>query len=364
MSPDISEMKDYKRKLKNRYIKGGVKMIRLKKVAIWLLVVLLIFSLTSCGKTDTVSDADKASDGEQKEEKRFPTGQINMIIQAAPGGLSDTVARAVATEMEKDLGVPVICTNKTGAAGAVAMAFLQGSNPDGYTLGYVPVELSMVKALGFASDVEPDKFDLLGRSNISPATVTVQASAPWNTLEEFVDYAKNNPGKIKVGNSGTGSIWHIAAVAFEKAAEIKFNHVPFDGAAPATAALLGGHLDAITVSVSEVKAGVENGQLKVLGVMDEAKSPYLPEVVTLKEKGFDVVVAAWGGFAAPKGLSEDVKDVIYPAVEKAVNSESLKKIAEERGFTVAYLPPDDFAAFANSQFEFYMKLIPEMEIKK
>jgi len=103
--------------------------------------------------------------------------------------------------------------------------------------------------------------------------------------------------------------------------------------------------------------------LKVLGVMDESKSSYLPDVSTLQEKGFDVVVAAWGGFAAPKGLSQDVKDVLNPAIQKAIESENMKKIAEERGFTVAYLPSDDFTTFANSQFDFYMKLIPEMEIK-
>ncbi|WP_315115842.1 tripartite tricarboxylate transporter substrate binding protein [uncultured Clostridium sp.] len=300
----------------------------------------------------------------KKEGAKYPTKQINMIIQAAPGGLSDTVARTVASELQKELGVPVVSTNKTGAAGAVAMSFLQGSNPDGYTIGYVPVELAMVKALGYSNDVEPDGFTLLGRSNISPATVTVRADAPWKTIEEFLDYAKKNPGKVKVGNSGTGSIWHIAAATVESATNTKFNHVPFDGAAPAIAALMGSHIDAVTVSVSEVKSGVEGGQLRVLSVVDENKSPFFPEVPTMKEKGYDTVVAAWGGFAAPKDLPQEVKDVLVPAIEKAIQSESLKKIADERAFTVAYQNGEEFNEFAKSQFDFYMRQIPAMGIKK
>jgi len=309
------------------------------------------------------SNASAPAPESNKEAPKYPTKQINLIIQAAPGGLSDTVARAVAAELQKNLGVPVVCTNKPGASGAVAMSYVQASAPDGYTIGYVPVELSMVKALGFASDIEPNAFDLLGSANISQATVTVKADAPWKTLKELIDYAKTNPGKLKVGNSGTGSIWHIAGVSLEKAAGVQFNHVPFDGAAPAIAALMGGKIDVVPVSIMEVKSGVENGQLRVLGIMGDEKSEYLPDVPTLKELGYDCNVAAWGGFAAPKGLPKEVKDVLIPAMEKAINSDSFKEIAKQRGFSVFAKNPEDFAAFANQQFEFYMKEIPAMKLK-
>lgn len=326
------------------------------KIMLTLALAASMVFMTACGGGSTSTS--------KPEEKKYPTKQINLIIQAAPGGLSDTVARTVGQELQKSLGVPVVAANKTGAAGAVAMSFLQGSNPDGYTIGYVPVELAMVKALGYSSDVEPGAFTLLGRSNISPATITVRADAPWKTLEEFLDYAKKNPGKIKVGNSGTGSIWHIAAATVEEVAGVKFNHVPFDGAAPAIAALMGSHIDAVTVSVSEVKSGVANGKLRVLAVVDKERSPYLPEVPTMKEKGYDATVAAWGGFAAPKDLPKEVKDALIPAIEKAIQSDSLKKIAEERGFTVAYQNSEDFSKFATEQYNFYMKQIPAMGIKK
>ncbi|HHW02626.1 MAG TPA: tripartite tricarboxylate transporter substrate binding protein [Thermoanaerobacterales bacterium] len=335
-----------------------------------ILIILLIVSIVliagctqSTKQTDSNEQSAPSTPQEQKETVKYPNKQINLIIQAAPGGLSDLVARTVGGQLEQILGVPVVCSNKPGASGAVAMSYLQASAPDGYTLGYVPVELSMIKALGFA-DIEPNSFDLIESSNISPATVTVSANAKWKTLQEFIDYAKNNPEKVKIGNSGTGSIWHIAAASLEKATGVKFNHVPFDGAAPAVAALMGGHIDAVTVSVMEVKSGVESGKLKVLGVMSEQRSEYLPDVPTLKEAGYDVNVAAWGGFAAPKGLPQEVKDVLYPAFEKAINSEKMKEVAKQRGFSIFYKSSEEFTKFANEQFDFYMKLIPTMGLKK
>lgn len=344
-------------------------MIKRKRLLVILALALsLMLVFTACTSSDTSSDTggDNGEIEEQQEGEQvsaeYPEDQITMIIHAAPGGLSDTVARTVAQELQNDLGVPVVSVNKTGASGAVAMSFLQGSNPDGYTIGYVPVELSMIKALGFAEDIEPGAYNLLGRANISPATITVRADAPWNTVEEFLEYSKENPGEIKVGNSGTGSIWHIAAVSVEEATGSKFNHVPFDGAAPAIAALMGSHVDAVTVSVSEVKSGVDSGEFKVLGVLDEEKSPFFPDVPTLAEKGYDITVAAWGGFAAPKNLPKEVEDVLTPAIEKAIQSESLEKIAEERAFTAAYQNGEDFYKFAQDQFDFYMKMIPEMDI--
>ncbi|AYO29641.1 tripartite tricarboxylate transporter substrate binding protein [Biomaibacter acetigenes] len=342
----------------------------MKKNALSILIILLIISIVliaGCGQstkqTGNNGQSTTSTTQEQKGSTKYPAKQINLIIQAAPGGLSDTTARTVGGELEKILGVPVVCSNKPGASGAVAMSYVQASAPDGYTIGYVPVELTMIKALGFA-DIEPNSFDLIGSSNISPATVTVRADAPWKTLQEFIDYAKKNPEKVKVGNSGTGSIWHIAAASLEKAAGVKFNHVPFDGATPAIAALMGGHIDAVTVSVMEVKSGVDSGKLKVLGVMSDQKSEYLPNVPTLKEAGYDVNVSAWGGFAAPKGLPQNVKDVLYPAFEKAINSDKLKEIAKQRGFSVFYKNSDEFTKFANEQFDFYMKQIPAMGLKK
>lgn len=288
----------------------------------------------------------------------FPEREILLIIQAAPGGVSDTVGRAMAAAAQEFLGVPITATNITGAAGAIAMGRLKESKPDGYTVGYVPVELSMVKALGYA-DISPDDFDLIMRTNIVPAALTVRSDAPYKTFEEFVAYARENPGKILVGTSGTGSIWHIAGLALEEAAGLKFTFVPFDGAAPSVAALLGGHINAVTCSPSEVLSGVQSGDLKVLAVLSDTRTQLFPDVPTAMELGYNINVMAWGGFALPKGTPKEVYDKIADAFYKGFQSETFTRVMQERGIQMAYLDGPSFAAFAREQFETYMELIPK-----
>lgn len=290
----------------------------------------------------------------------YPNRQVNLIIQAAPGGLSDLTARTVGSVASEILGVPIVYTNKPGAAGAVAMSFVKSSKPDGYTIGYVPVELAMVEALGYAQDVNPSSFDLICASNIAAATITVRADSGWDTVEDLVKWCKANPGKLRVGNSGTGSVWYVAGAGWAKAAGIEVNHVPFDGAAPAVAAILGKHIDMVPVSEMEVRSGVESGELKILAVLSDERSQYNPDVPTLKELGYDISVSAWGGFAAPKGTPKEVLEVLYDAFGKGVNSERFAEVTKANGYSAFYLDHEDFTEFATGQYEFYKKVFEEL----
>lgn len=328
-----------------------------------LLFLLLSFCivLAACGNG---AEEAKTSDSQEKEENGgFPEKDINLIIPFAAGGASDMVSRAVGVVMEDKLGVPVIPVNKEGGSGAVGMSFVEQSQNDGYTVGYVPVELTMLKALGY-SDLGPDNFDLLARPYMIPAAITVPADAPYDSIEEFVEFAKQNPKEVKVGNSGTGSIWHIAAAAFAQETGVELSYVPFDGAAPAVAALLGGHIDAVSVSPSEVKSNLDSGELKVLAVMSEDRDDMLPDVPTLKELGYDLEIVAWGGFVVPKGTPDDVKKVLEDAIKEAVDSDDFNQIVEERGFVKSYMGPDEFAKFANEQYEFFQELIPAIDLEE
>lgn len=288
----------------------------------------------------------------------YPEKPITFIIQAAPGGASDMVSRTITSIAQEILKVPIMCTNITGAAGAIAMKRLQTSKPDGYTMGYVPVELSMLKALGHA-DFGPEDFDLLMRIMIIPAAITVRADSPWKTIQDFIDYVKKNPGTVTIGNSGPGSIWHIAALSFERATGTKLVHVPFDGAAPAVAALMGGHIASVAVSPTEVRAGVEAGRLRILAVMSDERSTLYPDIPTMKELGYDVSIMAWGGLALPKGVDPEVYRVLADAFKKAYESETFQKFLRERGMTPAYLDGEKFREFAVAQFNMFMELIPK-----
>lgn len=325
----------------------------MKKIILGLLCLSMIVA-AGCG------GGQKAPEKAGKDT--FPKKEIQLVVPFTAGGASDATSRVIAKAMEDKLKVPFIINNKTGGTGIVGLSFVQSSPKDGYTIGYVPVELTMLKALGL-TELEPSKFDMLGRATVIPAAITVHIDAPYNTIEEFVAYAKQNPGKIKIGNSGTGSIWHIAATAFATKAGLKFTDVPFDGAAPAVTALMGKHIDAVAVSTPEVMTGIEAKKLKILAVMSRDRDKKYPNVPTLKEKGFDVEVVGWGGFVVPKGTPDDVKKVLEAALKDAVASDTFKKFADERAYNPSYLSAAEFSQFAEAQYKFYMDLIPKMNLK-
>jgi tripartite-type tricarboxylate transporter receptor subunit TctC len=327
----------------------------MKKVA--LVVSVLLGLLVGCSSQGT-----QGTQGGQAAKAAFPEKEITLVVPFAAGGASDATSRIIAKGMEEKLKKPVVIVNKPGGTGGVGMSFVQASPNDGYTMGYVPAEFAMHKALGL-SDLEPSKFDLIGQATMVPAAVTVAANAPYNTIEEFIEFAKKNPGKVRVGNSGSGSIWHVAASAFANKVGVTFNDIPFDGAAPAVTALMGGHVDAVMVGIGEVKSGVEAKKLKVLAVMTAERDKNFPDVPTLKEKGIDVQFAGWGGFVVPKGTPNEVKTVLADALKHAVESEEFKKFADERSMIATYKGPEEFAAFVDEQFKYFNELIPTMKLK-
>ena len=291
----------------------------------------------------------------------FPNKIITIVVPYSPGGASDTVARLYAQELEKAIGTSIVVTNKTGASGAVGLEAVKNSKADGYTIAYMPVESTMIKSLGL-TDITSDDFTFIGRAMTIPAAVTVRSDAPWNTLEEFLTYAKEHPGEVQVGNSGTGSIWHISAALLEDNSGAKFTHVPFEGAAPAIAALMGDNIQAVTVSPSEVQSGVESGDFKVLAVLGEERSSILPDIPTAKELGIDVVAQGWGAFAVPKDTPEDVVKKLEAASETALNSDNIKNLLAERGFEHAYMNGADMDSYAKVQLDKFSELIPSLGI--
>ena len=322
-------------------------------------------TMVACGSSKTPASSGSTSSGgtsSSAESVDFPGNkQVSLIVPYSAGGASDTVARIYASELEQSLGTSIVVSNVTGASGAIGLEQVRNSNPDGYTIAYMPVESTMLKALGF-TDLSTDDFRFIGRAMTIPAAVTVRADAPWDTFEDFINYAKEHPGEIQVGNSGTGSIWHIAAASIEKECGVQFTHVPFDGAAPAVAALLGDNIQAVTVSPSEVKNNVDSGDFKVLCVLGESRSSVVPDVPTAQELGIDITIQGWSGFAVPKDTPQAVIDILEKASETAINSDSVKKTLADRGYEHAYLSGSDMDQKASEELAYYSELIPELGI--
>lgn len=279
--------------------------------------------------------------GQGDKEPAFPKKDIMAICPWSAGGGTDTIFRALARETEPFLGTGINVTNKTGGGGAVGHGAGINAKADGYTVTMITFEILSLPPQGLVPFTYKD-YDLLMRVNMDPAAITVSADAPYDTLEEFVAYAKAHPGEINIGHSGPGSVWQIAGGIVAEKMDFKAKFVPYDGAAPAVTALVGGHIQAVTVSPAEVRGQVEAGTLKMLGVMSDERIAQFPNVPTLKEMGIDVSFGTWRGLAVPAGTPEDVRKILTAAFKKGMDSPSFVKFAENAGLGLAYLSAEDF----------------------
>lgn len=316
-------------------------------------VVSIIAATAMCASVLTVSAG--AADFPGKKS-------ITIVCPYAAGGASDTTSRIFASEFEKAIGTTVMVQNTTGASGAIGLETVRNSKPDGYTIAYMPVESTMLSSLGY-TDLTTEDFRFIGRAMTIPAAITVKADSGWETFDDFLAYAKEHPGEVRVGNSGTGSIWQVAAASVEDVCGVEFNHVPFsDGASAAVTALLGGNIEAVAVSPSEVYTNVESGDLRTLVVLGEHESSVLPGVPTATDLGYDIVIQGWGGFAVPKDTPDDVVEILETAAETAINSDAMKELLASKGYEHAYLSGADMDAKAAEELAYYSELIPSMGI--
>jgi tripartite-type tricarboxylate transporter receptor subunit TctC len=290
----------------------------------------------------------------------FPTKEVQIIIPYASGGATDLIFRALAATTGKYLGKAVIVVNRPGGGGAVGCTEAAQAKPDGYTLVSAITPLTIlphqVKTAFTYKSFEPV-------INVvrDPGMFLVRSDAPWKSLKEFLDYAKKNPDMITVGNSGAGGGVHLIALAFEKTAGVKFNHIPFAGGGPSVTALLGGHINAVSVSPPEGIEHVKAGKLKIIALFAEKRFELFPDVPTVKEQGVDFVMGQWRGLAAPKGTPPDVIKKLHDAFKKGMEDPVFIKNAKDMVVNLSYLGPEAFGKLMAHDDEFYGKLVKEIK---
>lgn len=288
-------------------------------------------------------------------EGPYPSREIRLVVHASPGGISDAVSRHVSRGLQEKLGVPVVAENRVGAAGSLALSFVARSPADGYTIGYAPVDMTIIPHLGY-SRVSLDDFDYLALHTRAPAALAVRSESPWPTAQAFVEAGRQR--RFNMGTSGSGSIWHLASLALGRAAGVELTSVPFAGSGQAVTALLGGHVDAVIAAPFEVDAHVRTGALRVLAVMAEDRSPLLPDVPTFPALGYpDLTIDAWGGFLAPKGVPEDRRQMLLRAIVDVLQSDDFERFAQERGLEVEVLTGPQFEAFVRRETEEFAALV-------
>jgi tripartite-type tricarboxylate transporter receptor subunit TctC len=301
-------------------------------------------ALTGCSGAGDAAGGDGAA---------FPEDDITLIVQAAAGGGSDLSARALAAELEPILGVSMIVENRPGASGSTAMQYVADQDPDGYTIGFVPVEVAMLQHLNF--DVDPADYDFLGQIMLGPGVLSVPVDSPYRTLEEFVTAAKTQ--EMSVGNSGAGSIWEAAAMGLAAETGAQLTSVPFDGEAPAIAAVTGGQIDAAVGGGASASAAYAEKQIRPLAVFHDERHPLMPDVPTAAEAGHPLEFGGWGGIYAPAGLPDDVRTTLESSIQQAANSPGFTETLRTSGSLPVYKNAQEFTAFVNSEHERFGTLL-------
>jgi tripartite-type tricarboxylate transporter receptor subunit TctC len=294
-----------------------------------------------------------------RQARPYPGRDIKLVVQAAPGGLSDTVSRVIASQMEPSLGVPVVCENKPGAAGALAFSFVSRKPADGYTLGHAPVELAILKTLGYTS-VTPETVDPLCLVSKTRPVLVVRAASDAASFPALVDALRKRPGYYIAGNSGTGSIWHLNTLLMEQALQLKLVHVPFGGSSASITNLMGGHIDLAVMGVGEALPQIRAGSLRALAVFDVDRTPLLAETPSVAELGHSFGAVAWSGFFAPKGIPDEARQRLQPAFRAAFDSALFQEVCQERAMEPVYLDSQEFSQFARQQAAFFATRVPSL----
>ncbi|SCK47845.1 Tripartite-type tricarboxylate transporter, receptor component TctC [Variovorax sp. HW608] len=295
-------------------------------------------------------------------ETDFPNRTIELVVPYQPGGGTDGLARTFADASRKHMSQSMVVVNRAGAGGAIGWTEVINAKPDGYKLAVLTVELLTLPHLGLAK-FNYDDFQPIAQLNADPAAITVKADAPWNTIEEFLAAAKKSPESVRVGNSGNGSIWHLAAAALEDKTGAKFGHIPFQGAAPAVLALLGGHIEAVAVSPAEVSTYVQSGKLKMLMVMADQRVKGFEKVPTAKERGIDVSIGTWRGLGAPKNTPPEVMAKLREITAKTAAEPVMREAMDKLNLGYAYTDGAAFKETLARDNAYYKDLIAKLNIK-
>lgn len=297
-------------------------------------------------------------------ESDFPNRTITLVVPYGTGATTDLMARLVAQKMAEDLKQSVIVDNKGGAAGLIGSEYVARSKPDGYTIllatdGTHTGNPFLLKKFPFhaVNDVTPIT---MGARNL--LVLVAHPSLPVKSVNELIDYAKKNPGKLSYGSSGNGSPHHLAGILFNKMASTDMLHVPYRGGGPALVDVLGGQIPVIFTSLATAMPHIKSGKLTLLGLTDKERVSEFADIPTIAESlpGFEM--SSWLAFVGPANLPADVLDVLNKSIGKALKAPDVEAKLNESGLLVKTSTAEAFAKELRHDYETRGRLISENKI--
>jgi tripartite-type tricarboxylate transporter receptor subunit TctC len=316
------------------------------------------FILSSVGSASLLAAAPRLAFADA-----YPDRPITFICPWPAGGTADITMRALCTAASKVLGQTLVVENRTGASGMLGLKAMAAARPDGYTIGQIPISVTRFSQLGTVQLDPLKELTYIARTSGQTFGIAVRADAPWKTLKDFVAAAKAAPGKLTYGSAGIGGATHVGMEEFALAAGIQLNHIPYKGGAPALQDLLGGQVDALADS-SSWAPHVKAGKLRLLATWGEKRTQDFPEVPTLREQGFDVVVDAPNGIGAPKGMDPAVAAKLRDAFRQAAASPEFVAACDKIDAPLMYLDGPDYEKYVAAVYRKETVLIDKLRLRE
>lgn len=317
-----------------------------------ILLVTILFLMGGCG-SGTTSDS-------------YPSKPLTYFVPWAPGGMTDMTSRMMAAALQNEIGQPVNVVNRTGGGGVVGHLALAKAKADGYALGAVTVEITMLPHMGL-TDLSYEDYHMLALQINNAAAVTVRKDAPWNDVPALLEYVKNHPGELQASGTARGGVWDLARIGMLSEANLEpqdMPWVPSQGSAPAMQELIAEGVDVVTASLSEVDAMRQSGLVKVLAVMSEERLSAFPDVPTLKEQGIDWSIGGWVAVGVPADTPPEVIANLESAISAAAQSKAYTDALEQAGSTIQFLTGEPLQTFVQNQHITNGKLLTKAGIAK
>ncbi len=272
----------------------------------------------------------------------YPIKPVKLIVPSAAGGAPDAICRLLGNELATAFGQPFVIDNKPGAGGAIGIAEVARSSPDGYTLGYGNVvTLAINKSLYEKLPYDPDALTGVALLGTVQNALVVRNDLPVRSVKELIEYARANPGRLSMGSAGNGTTGHLGGELFKSMTGTFITHVPYRGSPMAIQDLIGGQIDLMFDNLSSIAPHIRNGRVRALGVSGKRRSAVLPQLPTIEEagvKGYETT--AWGGIVGPKGLPAGIVTRLNTEINRILTTATVRDKYNQMAFETMASPPD------------------------
>lgn len=305
------------------------------------------------------------ADNSKDAIEQYPEKPIKFIVPIAAGGSIDTITRSVADKLREKWNNPVTVENMPGGSGLIGMARFLKSDPDGYTFLAHGDTVVLNPLLRKNADYVLEDLVGVNRFTVTPQVLVVNPDFAPRTLKEYVEYAKENPSKIRLALPVQAGIGHLAHAKLETEADIQVTHVPYKGGAPAAVDALGGHVDALIITLPAISEHMKSGKLIPLAVSTPERSSLFPDIPTMAESGYPkAVTESWAGLFAAKDTPKPIVEKLHADITEIMSDPDLVKKAESLGFTVSPMSSlENFNQWLQSEREKHKETIENAKIQ-